>query len=122
MGSQLSHVSLFDPDSNDFDRFPINAFSAFEEDMEGNIWIGNGRNIKVIVRKNIHFEIDSDASDSISAKIPDVINTLKQDSKGHMWVGTTSGLGVLGLSGAYTRYQNSNDDSTSISGFYSLHI
>lgn len=122
VGSQLSDVSLFDSGSNDFDRFTINAFSAFEEDKSGNIWIGNGRKVKVIVRKNNHYEIDSDASDSISAKIPDVIKTLKQDSKGNMWVGTTSGLGVLDLSGSYTRYQNNKNDSTSISGNFILSI
>jgi signal transduction histidine kinase/CheY-like chemotaxis protein/ligand-binding sensor domain-containing protein len=108
-------LDFFDPVTNTFTQYPINARCVFEDNRH-NTWVGTFEDglvvlndEKKIVRK---YRNEKENASSIS---DNGITSIFQDSKDQLWFGTLEkGLNKLQADGTFNRYLNDKRNTNSI--------
>lgn len=104
---KFKHIKPVDKNSSvDFD----NDINFFEEDLNGDIWIGsNDKGIMILNRyNNSHRIINKQMPNTI---LSNVVVSLKCDKKGRMWIGTYQGGLTLYDNGTFKQIGNSTTNA-----------
>ena len=106
IGGQESDIAKFDKKSYEIFTMPQgnsrgnNWISSISEDKEGNIWIGSLKNGVMILTPSSNSHLKDYKLRFLNQEdglLSSVVNSLYNDSKNRMWIGTTSGVSYLDL-------------------------
>jgi signal transduction histidine kinase/ligand-binding sensor domain-containing protein/DNA-binding response OmpR family regulator len=99
VGTFAGGLNIFDPQHHNFLHPRYNMLSDYTailfEDKQKNIWIGRDKGVDVIEKKTNtvkHYFYKPDKANSL---VGSDVNTILQDSRGLMWIGTKDGLCIL---------------------------
>lgn len=104
----LQKVQHFDQNGSDVEGLTSNYITAFEEDVNGRMWIGSGYGISIYDPRTDSFTTILKDENNPKTISNNSILDIFRDSNDGMWAATMYGLNKISLDGVATRYTKSD--------------
>ncbi|MDB5129365.1 hybrid sensor histidine kinase/response regulator transcription factor [Mucilaginibacter sp.] len=99
VGTFAGGFNVFDPKTNSFrhPKYSSNSeyTSVIYEDRQQNKWVGRDRGIDVILKGSNKVRHYLSEPKNVNSLVGNDVNTITQDKKGLIWIGTKDGLSIL---------------------------
>jgi signal transduction histidine kinase/ligand-binding sensor domain-containing protein/DNA-binding response OmpR family regulator len=99
VGTFAGGFNVFDPKTNSFrhPKYPGNSdyTSVIYEDRQQNKWVGRDRGVDVILKGSNKVKHYLSIPKNVNSLVGNDVNTITQDRKGLIWIGTKDGLSIL---------------------------
>ncbi|WP_428329300.1 hybrid sensor histidine kinase/response regulator transcription factor [Mucilaginibacter sp.] len=99
VGTFTGGLNIYDPKHNNFlhPQYGLSSYytSTVYEDTQHNIWVGRDQGVDVIENNTHKVKHYYNKPKDANSLVANDVNTIIQDSRGLMWIGTKDGLSIL---------------------------